>query len=298
MMSPAKRFGFILFCVAMIIFAFLLLLPDIEAVHVPAAGQAQAPLAAQQQQPETGADPIIARDVEIPDAGGTLPLMIRWSNWRDEFGPSIVYARESDLNGMLRMSGPVTKMVMVTSYGEAERMMARADELQAAGVTAIGLNTENGQGMTPGNEMQTLNSSDPNVNIVARVARLVTENGFSMLWGPVRRVLDTTSDATIRTMLESGVSGIALQEQKFIETQSAGSRAQAVQQTISRYQSIADQAGSGDLSFHVQIMQQRCPNLSNCVDFVTMLAEMKIDSLAIWSNGPIPPDFVRTVRSE
>lgn len=297
-MSPTKRLGFILFCVAMIIFAFLLLLPDSEAVHIPVVDQGQASLGLQQQQPESGGAPIIARDVEIPDTGGTLPLMIRWSNWREEFGPAIVYAREADLNGMLRMEGPVTKMVMVASYGEAERMIARADELKAAGVSAIGLNTENGQGMTPGNEMQTLNSSDPTVNIVARVAQLTTQNGFGMLWGPVRNVLDAASDATIRTMLESGVSGIALQEQKFIETAPASSRAQAVQQTISRYQSIAEQAGRGDLSFHVQIMQQRCPNLSNCINFVTMLEDMSVDSLAIWSNGPIPVDFVRSVRGE
>ena len=48
--------------------------------------------------------------------------------------------------------------------------MAMRDQLQAAGVTTIGINTENGQGMTPGDEMATLNSADPQVNIVARVA--------------------------------------------------------------------------------------------------------------------------------
>ena len=47
-----------------------------------------------------------------------LPLMIRWSNWRPEFGPAFVYAREADLNGMLQLDGPVEKMVMVTSYDE------------------------------------------------------------------------------------------------------------------------------------------------------------------------------------
>ena len=48
---------------------------------------------------------------ENPLADGEhLPLMIRWSNWQPEFGPALVYAREQDLEGMLRMDGPVVKM--------------------------------------------------------------------------------------------------------------------------------------------------------------------------------------------
>ena len=75
--------------------------------------------------------------------------------------------------------------------------------------------------MTPGNEMQTLNSDDPEVNVVARVARLATDNGFKVLWGPVRSTTDQISDRAILTMMEAGVSGLAIQEQKFIETQPA-----------------------------------------------------------------------------
>jgi hypothetical protein len=290
---------FLVICALALAALFIVALPDSEAVQVSRPNQSDAAAAAQQQQQEfdRGSEST-SRDVVIPDAGDDLPLMIRWSNWQPGFGPAIVYAREQDLNGMLNLNGEVTKMVMIASYAEAERMMARSAELQAAGITTIGLNTENGQGMTPPNEMQTLNNPDPSVNIVARVAQLVTENGFSMLWGPVRNVLDSTSEATIKTMLESGVNGIALQEQKFIENQPANSRIQAVQATIGRYQSIADQAGVGDLTFHVQIMQQRCPNLSNCVQFVDMLGDLAVDSLAIWSNGPIPADFVSSIRGE
>ncbi|MCO5187987.1 MAG: hypothetical protein M9918_07320 [Anaerolineae bacterium] len=90
---------------------------------------------------------------------------------------------------------------------------------------------------------------------------------------------------------------LRLQEQD-IETQSAGSRAQAVQQTISRHQRLPIRPVAGTFLSTCRLCSSVVPNLSNCVDFVTMLAEMKIDSLAIWSNGPIPPDFVRTVRSE
>ena len=96
-----------------IVIGFLLLLPDSEAVQVSPGESGQPVQAAQAEPQENGGAPVVAQDVAIPDTGGVLPLMIRWSNWQSEFGPAIVYAREADLNGMLRMDGPVTKMVMV-----------------------------------------------------------------------------------------------------------------------------------------------------------------------------------------
>ena len=51
-------------------------------------------------------------------SGDHLPLMVRWSNWRPEFGQAYVYAHERDLNGMLGLNAPVEKMLMFTSYGE------------------------------------------------------------------------------------------------------------------------------------------------------------------------------------
>lgn len=231
----------------------------------------------------------------MPD-GEHLPLMIRWSNWQPEFGPAFVYARERDLAGMLQMDAPVEKMVMLASYAEAERMMARAAELKAAGVTTIGLNTENGDGMTPPNEMQTLGSADPDVNIVARVANLAAANGFKVMWGPVRNMTDQVSDEMIRTIMQAGVTGLALQEQKFIENQSSEARLAAVNQTRARYLRIAQELGIQDFNFDVQIMHQRCPNMANCVDFVTGLEAIPVESIAIWSNGQIPVSFVNAIR--
>ena len=231
-------------------------------------------------------------------SGDHLPLMVRWSNWRPEFGPAYVYAREADLSGMLSLSGPVDKMLMVTSYAEVQRLMERADQLQAAGVTTLGFNSENGTGMTPPEEMQTLNSADPNVNVVARSAKLATDNGFKVMWGPVRNTVDSLSDEAILTMMSAGVTGLAIQEQKFIETESAGSRLAAVTQTRERYLRLARQANIDDFTFHVQIMQQRCPNLPNCVTFVEGLEKIPVDSIAIWSNGPIPVEFVSAIRME
>jgi hypothetical protein len=227
--------------------------------------------------------------------GEHLPLMIRWSNWKPEFGPALVYAREQDLDGMLRMDGPVQKMLMVTSYGEAERLMNRADELHRAGVEIVGLNTENG--LTPGNEMQTLNNPDPDVNIVARVAHLATDAGFAVIWGPVRNMTDSVSDQTLRTIMDAGVTGVALQEQKFIEAQPASTRINAVNKTRDRYLQLAGEEGLDNFSIHVQIMEQRCPNLDECIKFVQLLEDIPVSSIAIWSNGPIPSSFVEAIRT-
>jgi hypothetical protein len=231
-------------------------------------------------------------------SGDHLPLMVRWSNWRPEFGPAFVYARERDLNGMLDLNAPVEKMLMVTSYDEVQRLMGQADQLKAAGVIIIGFNSENGTGMTPADEMRTLNSVDPNVNVVARAAKLATDNGFEVMWGPVRNTVDSLSDEAIRTMIAAGVTGLAIQEQKFIETQAADSRLSAVLRSRDRYLRLAGEEGVEDFTFHVQIMHQRCPNLPNCVTFVEGLEAIPVDSIAIWSNGPIPVDFVDAIRME
>jgi hypothetical protein len=259
-------------------------------------------------QPETAAAaplpfdeaPPARESVVLPTTapGEHLPLMIRWSNWRSEFGPAYVYAREQDLDGMLRMSGPVEKMLMVTSLAELEQLMTRAGELRASGVTVVGLNTEGGPGMTPSNELRTLNSPNPAENMVARAARLATENGFQVIWGPIRNMADSVSDQAIRTMMTAGVSGLALQEQKFIENQTARVRAERVAETRARYLRLADEVGVTGFSIHVQIMHQRCPNLANCATFVDLLEQIPVDSIAIWSNGPIPPDFVQAIRGE
>jgi hypothetical protein len=236
--------------------------------------------------------------VEADLSGDHLPLMVRWSNWRPEFGPAFVYARERDLDGMLELNAPVEKMLMVTSIDEVQRMLRQSDQLKAAGVTTIGFNSENGTGMTPAAEMQTLNSSDPAVNVIARAAEIATAEGFKFMWGPVRRTVDALSDEAIRTMIGSGVNGLAIQEQKFIENQDANIRLSAVLNTRERYLRLASAEGVDDFTFHVQIMHQRCPNLPNCVTFVEGLESIPVDSIAIWSNGPIPVDFVNAIRME
>jgi len=279
-MSPKAQVFPLLAVGAVVVFAVLML------TALPAASNTG----------ETSFLPMVSVEPEpLPDQEH-LPLMVRWSNWRPEFGPAYVYARERDLDGMLSMDAPVIKMLMVASYDETNRLMQRADELHAAGVTILGLNTENGPGMTPPEEMETLFNPDPNVNVVARVAQLATENGFSVMWGPIRNVTDRVSDDVMRTIIAAGVRGLAMQEQKFIETQPAQERALAVSQTRDRYLAIARELSVDEFSFHVQIMHQRCPDLDNCVEFVRLLEAIPVDSVAIWSNGPIPLEFVEAIR--
>lgn len=244
------------------------------------------------------ADDLGGNPASIQRSRDHLPLMVRWSNWRPEFGPAYVYARERDLNGLLDLNAPVEKMLMVASYDEVQRLVGQADQLRAAGVTILGFNSENGIGMTPPDEMRTLNSADPDVNVVARAAKLATENGFEVIWGPVRNTVDSLSDEAIRTMIAAGVTGLAIQEQKFIETQAADIRLSAVLRTRERYLRLAREEGIEDFTFHVQIMHQRCPNISNCVTFVEGLEAIPVDSIAIWSNGPISVDFVKAIRME
>jgi hypothetical protein len=289
---------------AFIIVVFIAVALVIGSLWTLSDGSAGAPVAASASEPlpplVSGADPLSPSVVD-PKGGAVasqdhLPLMVRWSNWRPEFGPAYVYAREADLGGMLNLDGPVEKMVMVTSYDELSRLMRFAADLKASGVTTVGFNTENG--LTPGNEMETLNSGDPEVNVVARAARLATDEGFEVLWGPIRRTTDDISDRAVLTMMEAGMSGLAIQEQKFIENQTADARLAAVNRTRERYLTLANRAGLNNFSFHVQIMQQRCPNLDNCVQFVEGLEEIPVDSIAIWSNGPIPVDFVNAIRMQ
>jgi hypothetical protein len=189
-------------------------------------------------------------------------------------------------------------MLMVTSISEVQRLLQQSDQLKAAGVTTIGFNSENGTGMTPAGEMSTLNSADPTVNVIARAAEMASAKDFKFMWGPVRRTVDSLSDGAIRTMIAAGVSGLAIQEQKFIENQDASTRLSAVMQTRERYQRLARAEGVDEFTFHVQIMHQRCPNLPNCVTFVEGLESIPVDSIAIWSNGPIPVDFVNAIRME
>lgn len=286
--------GIFFIFVAIAIILFIVLTTSLPAEGVPLEGQLESgrPEAVEPMAllPGSGG----GQNQQPLPAGGHLPLMIRWSNWRPEFGPALVYAREQDLSGMLQMEGPLEKMLMVTSIAETTRLMARSAELQAAGVTIVGLNSENG--LTPGNEMATLDNPDPNINLVARVGKMATQNGFTFIWGPVRRTADTISDAAVRTMMSAGMRGIALQEQKFIETQPAQTRLAEVNRTRERYLRLADELNLDTFGFHVQIMHERCPNLNNCITFVQMLEDIPVDSIAIWSNGPIPPSFVNSIR--
>lgn len=225
-----------------------------------------------------------------PPTGEIPPLMIDYRNYIPEYGNVYVYAWLSDpaiggggdayisqqLNGIAGLSG-VSKMIMVSSYGTFQNILNNhSGELSNSGVTWVGYNTE--PGLTPQTEIDGVYSTTENsVGILANTA---DSNGLKTIWGPIRVVTDNVSSGAIQAMVNGGLDGVALQEQKFIESQSIEQRTAAVNATASKYRAI------GGSSFHVtvQIMSTRCPSWDKCRDFVQAI-KGTINSLAIWAIG-------------
>jgi len=266
-----------------------------------------------------------------PDAGGSdeddaappptrIPIMIAASNYayyRDQllaYRPFMVYAwatdpalsnpnqydNELDILASIDDDG-VEEYIMFSSYQTLEQKLAQpghADYLRSIGVTGLGFNSEGF--MTPAEEMNSLDSADPQTNAVARFAAIAEENGFTVLWGPIRATADAVGDPAIGAMFGAGLDGVGLQEQRYIESACVPARANAVAQTAARYRQIASGAG---VSAHVnvQIMPSRCltgdnyaasqcgttiqADFDHCADFVGEILD-DADSLAIWASGP------------
>ena len=252
-----------------------------------------------------------------PDASvapaGPMPVMIAADNYareRDALsddGPFLVYAwatdpaiahYEEEIRTLEQIDEPdVTEMVMFSSVGSLDNALAGggADRLRAAGVTMFGFNTE-GQ-MTPANELDSVGDQDGRRNAVARFVASANAEGFAVYWGPIRATADHVSDGAIGAMIDAGLAGIGLQEQRFIENECVRDRAQAVEDTAARYRRIA---GDRPFDVQVQVMPSRCltgdamaascgeaggGRFAHCAAFADAI-EPSIDSLAIWASGP------------
>lgn len=248
------------------------------------------------------------------DSSAGLPIMVDYRNYRSDYGAALVYAWYTDaflqranssealrsqLAELQQLDAPnVEKMLMISSYDTLQRVLREYDDtLKGSGVTIIGYNTERSVG-TPEGEMQALGSV--NGNSVARVAELADQHGYRLIWGPIRNTVDAVSDDAIRAMVDAGLDGVALQEQKFIERSPVSSRVQAVEATAARYKRI------GGPAFHVsvQIMPSRCPSSGagrwdTCAAFVSQIAGT-IDSVAIWASGgpdrSALPDLITSIQ--
>ena len=245
-----------------------------------------------------------------------LPLMLDYRNYDLTFGPAFVYAWYTEraierggmgilspqLNGLAAMpNAGLTKMLMVSSVARLDHVLREEGEaLRRSGIAVIGYNTENAVG-TPAGEMAALGDSTP-ANLVARAAALAEAAGLQLIWGPIRDTADRVPDSAIAAMVTAGLDGLALQEQKGIESQPVEQRVQAVERTAARYRAL------GGAGFHVsvQIMPTRCPNTAAgrwavCADFVSRIAG-SVDSVAIWASDAADraalPQLVQALAGE
>jgi hypothetical protein len=175
-------------------------------------------------------------------------------------------------------------------------------------VTTIGYNSEGG--LTPSDEMNELNNSNPAVNPVARFAATADSHGFTTIWGPIRVTADNVSDQAILAMFGAGLDGVALQEQQFINHACVDDRTTAVLATTTRYRNLA---GNHPIHVTVQIMPSTCldgdtfaqnnqaqcgPASStryfHCDGFVDAVAP-HVDSIAIWAMGTDRDDLAELI---
>ena len=249
-----------------------------------------------------------------------VPILIaadNYAEYRDQlldYRPFLVYAwatdpalenpnqyqRELDTLAAIDDDG-VTELIMFSSYRTLQDKLAQpghADYLRSLGVTGFGFNSEGF--MTPSDEMNSLNSADPDSNAVARFTAIAEQYGFTVLWGPIRATADAVGDPALDTMFGAGLAGVGLQEQQYIESACVDARAAAVAQTATRYRQIASTEGIA-AHIDVQIMPSRCLNgdayaashcgsaiendYDHCAAFAAAILP-DIDSLAIWASGP------------
>ncbi|MCC6746925.1 MAG: hypothetical protein IT371_04655 [Deltaproteobacteria bacterium] len=203
------------------------------------------------------------------------------------------YARELATLASIQDPG-VSKMVIFSSAKTVQSKLsssAGVAELKNAGVTWLDYNSEGDK--TPASEMQNLPQA------VQAFAQAATRAGFAAGWGPIRSTADAISDAQYAALVQAGLSGLALQEQKPIESSCAADRTSAVKSLVARLR----RAASGKpFRVTVQLMPTRCQAgdtfaLTNCAGegkgptyfHCQKLADglgSSVEAFAIWASSP------------
>lgn len=244
---------------------------------------------------------------QITSGGQTIPRGVVLSDSRYETEILI-------LENMKKVNDPNIQEYWL-GFGSVETVKNKLtpteiQRLKNIGVTTLSYNPEGDH--TPSEEFNrrfNANLTNPIVEFVTLVKRM----GFDAIWAPLRADADRTSDATLRVIYNTGLDGIALQEQKFIESACVSDRVASVNKTIDRHKAIANRL----IHSTVQIMPSRCdtgdtygvtscglsPNhyrFQHCDEFVNQIKD-KIDILSIWSSSStdnnILVDFVNTLRN-
>jgi hypothetical protein len=203
-----------------------------------------------------------------------------------------MYSKELQVLGAIKDTN-VTKWLMFSSYKTASAKLGAAGhaaQLKQLGITGLGYNTEGDK--TPSSEMNNLGSA------VSQFAALAQKHGFDSVWGPIRATADKVSDTAVSQMIASGLDGIGLQEQKWIEAACPAQRAAAVKATSARMKKLAK---GKPFAVQVQIMPSRCINgdaygakacggsgkkFAHCVSFSDQIKQV-VGSMAIWASSPL-----------
>ena len=159
--------------------------------------------------------------------------------------------------------------------------------LKNIGVSTLAYNPEGGH--TPTDEFsKRFDNSD--TNPIVQFAQWGESNGFKTLWAPLRNDADSTSNSVVTRIYSSGLDGISLQEQQFIEKSCPDVRTAKVKETFARHRQLSGKP----IETSIQIMANRClaaDSLScgliidypykHCRLFIDAI-ESEIDSLSIW----------------
>lgn len=223
-----------------------------------------------------------------PRTSGQLPLMIFCHEVKDEYGPTYCYERVDNIASS-RVDNKNQKMAMCLSLSECNIALSLSD------VKIIGYNPESGH--TPAEEMRSLFFKDES-NVICKFSKTATKAGMIPIVGPIR---DNVRRLPAEFLVKNcGLRGIAVQEQKYIEDPSSTAlgRYNAVIRDVTPYLNAGKEMGV-QIQVHVQIMEERCPDLDKCRELVRLLTDdSRIWSLAIWpSNTGISPAFVLKMRS-
>lgn len=178
--------------------------------------------------------------------------------------------------------------------------------LRNIGVTTLMYNPEGGH--TPLDEFNRRNEDSPD-NPIVQLGQFAQINGFDSIWVPLRGDADTPTDAVLTRIYQSGVDGLGLQEQRFIEVECVADRFARVRNTVNRHET---QAGK-QLEVTVQLMSTRCTTgdslmascgqgtfsyqFQHCDTFIDRLdSEYPFDILAVWPTTNETP-LISTLRA-
>ncbi|MDZ7587311.1 MAG: hypothetical protein U0946_06140, partial [Patescibacteria group bacterium] len=89
-------------------------------------------------------------------------------------------------------------------------------------------------------------------NYAAKFADLAKINGFKSYWVPAGEMINNVSVGAIKSMVDAGLSGVFIQEQRKIESACPADRAIDINQMIDKF------ATNGQVEVGIQLMTERC----------------------------------------